>query len=224
MADCRLHGTTKKHVGQQFLEVEKPALIPLPTERFPYFREARRSVHRDGHIEVDKAYYSAPPEYVGYELWVRWDSRLVRLFNDRMEQVAVHAKHEPGKFCTDRRHLSDRKISSVERGTAALLKRVERIGPQASQWGCAMLKERGIAGVRVLIGLISLGKRHSAASLERACEIALSYGAFRLRAVRKLIDQDAKKQATMEFLDEHPIIRSLGDYGDLVRQSLHAEM
>ena len=31
---------------------------------FRSFTKARRAVHRDGHIEVDKAFYSVPPEYV----------------------------------------------------------------------------------------------------------------------------------------------------------------
>lgn len=90
-ADTRIHGTTKRRVRQVFEEVERPALALLPGERFPFFHEARRAVHRDGHIEVDKAYYSAPPEYVGRRLWARWDSRLVRIFNDRWEQLVAHA-------------------------------------------------------------------------------------------------------------------------------------
>ena len=77
-----------------------PALLPLPVEPFPSFREARRTVHRDGHVEVDRAYYSVPPEYLARQVWVRWDARLVRIFNDRMEPVAVHVKQEPGRFST----------------------------------------------------------------------------------------------------------------------------
>jgi len=91
VADTRIHGTTKRQVKKQFDEVERETLLPLPIERFPFFQEGRRAVHRDGHVEVAKAYYSVPPEYVGRRLWVRWDSRLVRLFNDRWEQLAVHA-------------------------------------------------------------------------------------------------------------------------------------
>ena len=64
VADTRVHGTTRRHVGNHFLEVERAALLPLPLEPFPSFREARRTVHRDGHVEVDRAYYSVPPEYL----------------------------------------------------------------------------------------------------------------------------------------------------------------
>lgn len=76
IADTRIHGTTRQHVGQLFVEVEQPALRPLPLERFPFFHEAQRKVSRGGHIEVARAYYSIPPEYLGHMLWVRWDARL----------------------------------------------------------------------------------------------------------------------------------------------------
>jgi Mu transposase-like protein len=46
-------------------EIERTAFQPLPAGLFPVFEEARRTVHRDGYIEFKRAYYSAPPEYVG---------------------------------------------------------------------------------------------------------------------------------------------------------------
>jgi hypothetical protein len=76
----------------------------LPSSLFPVFEEAPRSVHRDGYVEVQRAYYSVPPEYVGRQVWVRWESRLVRVFNQRREQIALHALAEPGKFTTDPLH------------------------------------------------------------------------------------------------------------------------
>ena len=65
MADTRIHGTTRQHVGQVFREVEQPALAAVAAERFAMFQEAQRKVSRDGHVEVAKAYYSVPPEYLG---------------------------------------------------------------------------------------------------------------------------------------------------------------
>jgi transposase len=56
VADTRIHGTTRQHVGRVFLEIERPVLQPLPRERFPFFQEAPRKVSRDGHVEVAKAY------------------------------------------------------------------------------------------------------------------------------------------------------------------------
>ena len=59
-ADTRIHGTTKRQVAAMFAE-EQPALGPLPLEPFRYYRFGVRTVHLDGCVEVDAAYYSAPP-------------------------------------------------------------------------------------------------------------------------------------------------------------------
>jgi transposase len=212
IADTRIHGTTKKQVAKLFRESERGALLTLPPDRFPSFHEGRRAVHRDGHVEVDKAYYSVPPEYVSRRLWVRWDSRLVRVFNDRWEQVAVHAKAEPGRFRTSAEHIPKEKVSSVERGGNALLRQVESIGPHARDWGRAMLQARGVEGVRVLVGLKALAAKHDVAAIERACETALSYAAYRLRTIRELLKRQATPQKEFDFLQEHPVIRPLSDY------------
>ena len=145
-----------------FEQAERRELLPLPSERFPFFHEARHTVHRDGHLEVDKAFYSAPPEYVGHRLWVRWDSRLVRIFNYQWEQIAVHAKAEPGRFRTAGEHIPKEKVSAVERGTDALLRQVAAIGPQTRQWAEATTQARGVEGVRVLVGLKNLAGKHDA--------------------------------------------------------------
>jgi hypothetical protein len=71
-------------VSLVFEQAERTALLPLPLEHFACFHGAKRKVNRDGHVEVAKAYYSAPPEHVGREAWVRWDARLVRVFNHRL--------------------------------------------------------------------------------------------------------------------------------------------
>jgi hypothetical protein len=104
VADTRIHGTTRQQVRTHFLTVEKPKLLPLPAGLFPVFSEAPRKVHRDGYMEVDKAYYSVPPEYVRRGVWARWDVKMVRVFNERMEAIAVHVRQEPGKFKTDPAH------------------------------------------------------------------------------------------------------------------------
>lgn len=224
IADLRIHGTTKRQVKQRFEQSEKPALRPLPAERFPTFSEGRRIVSRDGHVEVAKAYYSVPPEFLGRTVWARWDARTVRIFDSRMQQIAIHVRSEPGRFRTDQRHILDRKITGVERGATWLLQKAGLIGAEASRWAQAMVTQRGIEGVRVLQGLISLAKRHSSEVINRACEIALSHEAFRLRTIRQLIQRGADRadeQANLPgaFIDEHPIIRSLADYGRLVHDA-----
>ena len=213
IADNRIHGTTKKQVGKLFEDNERQALLPLPSDRFPCFQEARRSVYRDGHLEVDKAYYSAPPEYVGRRPWVRWDSHLVRIFNDQWEVIAVHAKAEPGRFRTAPEHIPKEKFSAVERGTKAMLERIALIGHHTNQWAQAMTQARGVEAVRVLVGLKALTGKHSTEALESACKKALEHGAYRLRTIRALLKRNSgERQQQFEFIEHHPIIRPLSDY------------
>ncbi len=146
VADTRIHGTTRRQVGKVFREVERGCLQALPLERFPAFQESQRVVHRDGHVEVDKSYYSVPPEYLGRHVWVRWDGRLVRVLNHRMEQIALHAKQEPGRFSTRSEHIPGEKVSGVERGATWWLARAALIGDQAGQWAAEMIQRRGVRG------------------------------------------------------------------------------
>ncbi|MFO0938350.1 MAG: IS21 family transposase [Gemmataceae bacterium] len=218
VADRRIHGTIRQQVGPYFESAERAALLPLPSERFPSFEEGRRVVNRDGHIEVAKAYYSVPPEYLGRRIWVRWDSRVVRILNDRQEQIAMHPRHEPGRFSTHRPHIVSEKVNGIERGTAWMLGKIGLVGPHCAAWAQACLHVRGIEGVRAVQGLLSLSHRHRATAIDRACEIAHSYSAYRLRIVRRLIDRDEPKQ--LAFVDVDPIIRPLADYTRFVHNAI----
>lgn len=202
-----------------FAEIERPALLPLPPARFPCFQEVRRKVNRDGHVEVAKACYSAPPEYVGRRGWARWDGHVVRIFNQQLEQIAIHAQREPGRFATDDRHIVPEKRGGLERGTAWWLRKARSIGADAGRWAEAMLQQRGIPAVRVLMGLVSLTNKHTDVAIEQACRVAQSHGAYRLRVVREFLSRQAATQEQFDFIAEHPLIRSFSDYGQLVHNA-----
>ena len=209
-ADTRIHGTTRQQVGKLF-EVERPALQPLPAMVFPVFEEARRTVHRDGHVEFKRAYYSVPPEYVGATVWVRQETRLLRVHNTRREQIALHALAEPGKFTTDAAHLHSRKRHIVERGADYLLDRCRLIGPLTGTWAEAMPQHRGPQGLRVMLGLLHLAEKHPVAELEKAARLAAHHGAWRLRDLRRLLELPGNV-VQLDFLETHPLIRSLDAY------------
>lgn len=173
---------------------------------------------------MERAYYSVPTEYLARRVWVRWDGRLVRVFNDKHEQIAVHVRYEPGRLSTQSRHPAGPKISGVERGAAWLLERVRRLGPHGLRWAQAMLAARGVEGVRVLQGLLNLAHRHPSAAIERACDIALSYGAYRLRTLRSLIERAAPRRQPLPFLHEHALIRPLSDDGRCARDAFQKEV
>jgi transposase len=217
VADTRIHGTTKRHVGTVFETVERAALGPLPPDLFPFFEEGPRTVSRDGHIEVKRAFYSAPTEYFRREVWVRWNSQVVRILNHRLEQVAIHCRQEPGKFSTLPEHIPREKINAVERGAEYLLGKVRLIGPHATRWAEAALEEHGVRGMRIIQGLLSLTRKYETEAIEAACDTAWRSRAFRYRIVKRLLENRSKSQQTMEFLEEHPVLRPMSEYGEFFR-------
>jgi transposase len=215
VADTRIHGTTRQQVRPHFLTVEKPKLLPLPASLFPVFNEAPRKIHRDGYAEVDKAYYSVPPEYVRRKVWARWDAKMVRLYNERMEAIAVHVRQEPGKFKTDPAHIHDHKRTLIERGADWMLDRCRLLGPGAGTWAERLYQQRGAESLRVLQGLLALAEKHPAPQLDQTCQLALTHGAWRLRDLRELLARPvAQEQFT--FIETHPLIRNLEAYDTLV--------
>lgn len=214
VADTRIHGTTRQQVGKVFAEIERSQLLPLPASLFPVFEEAPRTVHRDGYIELQRAYYSVPPEYVGRQVWARWESRLVRIFNQRREVIAVHALAEPGKFVTDPNHLHSPHRRVIQHSLEYLLDRARLIGAHTGGWAEAMVQQRGPIGTRVLHGLLALAQKHPVPALECAAQKALHYGTWRLRDLRALLEQ-AGPAPQLDFLETHPLIRQLEAYAAL---------
>ena len=72
--------------------------MPLPIEPFRYYQYGKRTVHLDGCVEVDAAYYSAPPGWIGRRIPVQWDSRQVRLMNpDNGQLLREHFRQVRGR-------------------------------------------------------------------------------------------------------------------------------
>lgn len=211
VADTRIHGTVRQQVGKLFETVERPALLPLPASLFPSFHEVQRSVHRDGHVEFEKAYYSAPPEYVGRQVWLRAETRLIRLFNSRMQLIGTHVRVDAGQFATAAEHIHPHKRHPIERGADYLLQRCQLVGANCGAWATAVLRNRGPYQLRVLQGLLHLAKEHPSAQLERATGLALHHGAFRLQDLRRLLE-GGQKVVQLDFLQAHPLIRDLQAY------------
>ena len=98
-AGGRIHGTTAARPAELFAEHEAPALLAVSDPYdVPIF--TRVKVHRDFHIEVGKALYSAPKVYIGAHVDVRADSALVKGFHHG-QLVKVHPRQRPGGRVTD---------------------------------------------------------------------------------------------------------------------------
>lgn len=215
VARLRIHGTTRKQVYAHFREVEKPALGPLPEECFSLFEVGTRTVHPDGHVQVEGAFYSVPHTLVGQEVRVQWDEHLVRVYSGG-QCVAVHSRAPGGAFTTQREHRPAHKPARQEAYEASLLAKAQHIGPRALAWAQAATEERGVQAYRLLQGMVALTRSHPRERVDWACGVALGRQVFRYPVLRRLVDQASSQAPLPGLAQEHPIIRDLHEYAQEV--------
>lgn len=210
IARVRIHGTTRRQVYAHFLEIEKPALQPLAPERFALFRCGRRSIHPDGHVEVDGAFYPAPLHLLGQEIRVRWDQNLVRLYHNDV-QVGVYTRLRPGQFAVRPGEAGGESFSQ-KAFINKLLARCERVGAPLREWAEAALEERGVRAIRLIQGVVGLTRLHSREQVLAAAKTATLHRQFRYHVLKRLTEQQAARSVSRPLLFEHPCIRPLTEY------------
>lgn len=211
-ADTRIHGTTKRQVAAMFAE-EKPALQPLPLEPFRYYQYGERTVHLDGCVEVEAAYYSVPPGWIGRMVHVQWDSLHVRLLDPRTGQLLrEHLRQARGR----RRIKDEDRPKRTPLGTVQLLERAARSGPHIGQFTKALFELQAEAAVRRIQGILSFTKKYGVARVDDACAAALEMQAYDYRFVRVYLERRSEPPISLRQVD--PLIRQLNLYRDLIEE------
>jgi transposase len=210
-ADTRIHGTTKRQVAAMFAE-ERPALLPLPVEPFRYYQYGERTVHLDGCVEVEAAYYSAPPGWIGRRVQVQWDIRNVRLLDPRSGQLLrEHLRNARGGH-----QIKDEdRPKQTPLSTQQLLGRADKTGAQIGALCRGMHQARGEIAVRHILGVLSLAKKYGGATVDDACAAALEVGVCQYRFVRRYLERRPQMPLSLRQVD--PLIRQLTLYRDFIQ-------
>lgn len=210
-ADTRIHGTTKRQVGAMFAE-ERAHLRPLPAEPFRYYAFGTRTVHLDGSVEVEGAYYAPPPGNIGRQLHVQWDGRVVRLIDPKTGALLrEHLRQERGR----RAMRPEDKPTNTPPTTLQLLARANRGGRHIGALAQRIHQEEGEPGLRRIQGLLYIAKKHGPAAVDDACAAALEVGVPTYRFVRRYLERRAL-QLGLRQVD--PLIRQLTEYRDLIER------
>jgi transposase len=209
-ADTRIHGTTKRQVAAMFAE-ERPALFPLPLEPFRYYQYGERTVHLDGCVEVEAAYYGAPPGWIGRRIRVQWNATHVRLIDPLTGQLLrEHLRQERGRH----RIKDEDRPSRTPLSTQQLLHRAEKAGRSIGAVCQAMHRNYGEVAVRKILGVLALTKKYGVASTDDACRMALETGACEYKFVRRYLERNPQLPLSLRQVD--PLIRQLTLYRDLI--------
>jgi transposase len=209
-ADTRIHGTTKRQVAVMFAE-EQPALGPLPLEPFRYYRFGVRTVHLDGCVEVDAAYYSAPPGWIGRRIDVQWNDLHVRLLDPKTRRLLREHLRAPRGW---HRIADPDRPARTPPKTLTLLAAAARIGASVSTICEHIQRHEGQAGVRRILGILALAKKHGPAVVEDTAKTALECGVPTYRFLRRYLDRRPSVPLTLRQVD--PLIRQLTLYRDLI--------
>ena len=211
-ADTPIHGTTKRQVSVMFAE-ELPHLQPLPVEPFRYYQFGTRSVHLDGHVEVAAAYYSVPPGLIGSEVDVQWDDQHVRILDPRTGTLLrEHRRNQPGRYRTKDEDRPARTPVSTEQ----LLLRAQRIGLPVGVLCRQIHRRDGETGVRRILGILALARKHGGDAITDACRAANELGMPTYRFVRRYLER--RPPAHLSLVQIDPLIRDLTQYRDLIAQ------
>ena len=211
-ADTRIHGTTKRQVSAMFAE-EKPALRALPLEPFRFYRYGERTVHLDGCVEVEAAYYSVPPGHIGQRLPVQWDDLHVRILDPRSGQLLrEHVRQQRGRH----RIQDEDRSRRIEPGVAYLLARATKTGERTGAFCAALHALQGETAVRRIQGVLSFVKKYGVARIEDACGAALDLQVLNYGFVRRYLERQASPPVSLRQVD--PLIRQLTLYRDLIAE------
>jgi transposase len=216
-ADKRIHGRTKRQVAAMFAE-EKPTLKALPLEPFRYYQYGKRTVHLDGCVEVEAAYYGAPPGWIGRQVDVQWDAMYVRLLDPRTGQLL--REHLGQKRGGHRIRPEDRPRRTPPH-TMELLARAHKAGASIGVLCESIHQRKAETGLRRIQGVLNLAKKYGSAACDNACTAALELGVAEYRFVRRYLERTPQASLSLKQVD--PLIRELTQYRDLIQQRLNFE-
>jgi transposase len=196
-----------------FETIDKPALKPLPPERYQFARWYRVRVNQDYHVRVEDNHYSVPYQLVRQEVEARVTDGVVEvLFRGR--RVSSHRRLSgKGKVSTNPRHQPASHRRYAEWTPSRVLGWSESVGPNTHEMVDLLMKSRPHPeqGFRSCMGLVSLGKKYPPERLEAACGRALALKIISYKSVRSMLqsglDRVSLDEDRWEVVVQHENVR-----------------
>jgi len=189
VADERVHGTTGRRPRELFEEAERMALLPLPAARWELVEWKHVRLHRDSHVQVDGALYSAPWKHLGEELWARCTRGRVALYRGD-ELLWTHVRVERGQRSTMESHLPEHRRDLRHRSREYWLERAGLIGEQSHRLAEAIFgSDDVLLKLRKVQAVVSHLEQFPKARAEAAAQRALHFGALEYGAIKSILRQ-----------------------------------
>ena len=202
-----------------FEDLDRPALKPLPAQRYEYAQWRKARVNIDYHIQVEHALYSVPHPLARCEVDVRITAQTVEIFH-KHRRVAAHLRiHRRGGYATERSHMPASHRAHAGWTPSRLIAWGQRTGSHTAAFVEQLLDSRPHPeqGYRSCLGLKALLRAYGAERLEAACRRALDIGTLSYKSVKSILstglDQAGDdQQYTLSLPGHHTNIRGPGYY------------
>jgi len=209
-----------RHLGASrrdlFEQLDRPALKPLPAERYEYAEWQERKVGLDYHVEIDRHYYSVPHRLLKKKLWARMTAGTVEIFHEG-QRVASHVRTSANRqHTTVPEHMPASHRRYAGWTPAEIKRQAARIGPNTATLVDLILRERTHPeqGFRSCLGIVRLAKPHGRGALEAACLRAMEIGGHSYTSVNSILKNKLHRHRPDKPADgpaiSHPNIRGAG--------------
>jgi transposase len=184
----------------RFLELDKPALRPLPAIPYQFAQWKKARVAPDYHIELFGHYYSVPYQLVGRALDIRATESTVEGFH-KGTRIASHVRsHAKGRYTTVKDHMPKSHRDYAEWTPERLVRWAGETGPATAELIASILQTRPHPqqGFRSCLGIISLVKRYGKDRVEAACKRALAIGGRSFKSVRSILENGLDQTPSLQ--------------------------
>ena len=183
------------HRREAFERLDRPAMKPLPAQRYELAQWKKVGVNIDYHVEVDGHYYSVPYQLIRQEAMARYTRESVEIFH-RSKRVAAHLRsHEKGRHTTLPEHRPPAHQKYLDWTPERLLSWAGTLGPHCAEAARQLMAGRSIPeqGFRPCLGLIRLGKRFGAERVDQACLRAVKLNIVSYRHIEAMLKNGRDK-------------------------------
>ena len=144
-------------------------------------------VHRDCHVQFEKALYSVPFTLVGRDLWLRATDTTVSVYEEH-RLVALHLRaRSAGTRRTVSEHLPPEAREFFAHDRHWCLTQAERVGPACVELIRTLFADRILERLRAAQGVLRLAEQFGATRLEAACARALAHASPHYRTVKTIL-------------------------------------
>ena len=187
IAAKRRHGVTGRQPIEMFESDERHALLELPEEAYETVIWKLATLHRDAHVQVDGAFYSAPWEYVGRKLEVKLQGPNVSIYRQG-EHLWTHALAKRGQRRTVTSHLPDRRGELRRRSRSYWTEKAALLGPDCLALIEAIFQSDDVLHqLRKVQAVATYLERHPKDRANAASRRALHYGCLSYMGVKNIL-------------------------------------